>query len=207
METRREPLAGGIHTVRLPVRVVDTVVHGGDHIQQNEVFCPRRRASVEMATCCGCPRIIAIETDDDGAIHVTCTPASAPEMQPLAGGAMPLEPVRAVRGDMTLQELASLFALEGTMRLAVVDDAGHLMGVVEEKDMCAEYMLRLREVSSCEARQLAHASVRINETTTVHDALRTMAAHRLRSIPVVTDDDRFVGWLDDVTALRSVARR
>ena len=198
METR------GLGTVRLRVHIVDTAQRGGEHVQRNEVFCPRRRQSVEMATCCACPRVVAVAATDDCGIEVSCAPASAPEEQSLVGASVSTQPSRAVRGDVTLQEIASLFTHDGPMRIAVVDEGGRLTGVVEERDMCSEYMVHLRDVTSLEAQALARAPFRVTETTTVRDALRAMAAHRLRSIPVVTDDDRFIGWLDDITAFRNV---
>jgi CBS domain-containing protein len=188
--------------VHLPIRTLETLTAGGGRAVEHVVACPSRRGSVDVDTCRVCPHLTQIDggaESPSGVVH--CTPIDVPAHADHVGDCALGRVVSKVRDDVTLQELTSYFVQAGISRVAVVDASGQLVGVITERDLLVGELLDYRRAAEAPAAELVRQAHLVTEATSLRDALRTMARHHLREIPVVTQDGQFAGWLEDVAAL------
>ena len=137
-----------------------------------------------------------------------------------------LHDIPTVRPDTPLSEVLGLIEQEGR-RVAVVDSAGHLAGLISDRDLLGALRGRqegwvdhLRLLFSTEHRasdrdpeglfeSLTAADVMVSDLLTVRgdepieQALGLMTEHRLKRLPVVTADGEFVGVLSRDAVLRA----
>jgi CBS domain-containing protein len=190
--------------VHLPIRSLETLVAGGKRVHNHSVPCPMRGGSVDVATCRVCPHLAGMDGTGAEAGVVSCTPDVASGRGARVGGCTLAHAVPSVRDDVTLQELTSFFVQQGAPRVAVVDEAGTLVGTITERDLIVGDILAYRRLSDVPAASLARQAHAVSESTTLRDALRRMAHHQLREIPVVSESGQFTGWLEDLEALRTL---
>jgi CBS domain-containing protein len=206
--------------VHLPIRTLETLTAGGGRVHGLSVACPMRGGAVGLETCRVCPHLAAIDDDPAstaGVVH--CRPkddaetgdgdatshrgdgdATSHREEHVAGCAL-AHAAPSVRDDVTLQELTSFFVQQGVSRVAVVDEEARLVGIITERDLIVGEILEYSRLSEVPAGKLARGAYSVTEATSLRDALRTMARHQLREIPVVSHGGQFTGWLEDLEAL------
>jgi len=88
----------------------------------------------------------------------------------------------------TCLEALDIFIREHFGALPVVDDEGHVVGIVSETDLVIATNLDLRvgEILTMDV-------VTVNENSNIEKLIRLFQSMRLRSSPVVNDDNRLVG--------------
>jgi acetoin utilization protein AcuB len=108
-------------------------------------------------------------------------------------------PVVTVRPEMPIQDALNLMRTEHIRRAPVVDDRGHLVGMVAERDLLhaspspatslsiweIHYLLSKITVERIMARQV----VTISEKTPIEEAARIMADNRIGGLPVVRNGE------------------
>lgn len=150
-------------------------------------------------------------------------------------GAVPLtrvmrRDVERVAPDTSLETVTELILRSGAHSLPVVDEAGHVVGIVSKTDVLADHQLhgdtqeveraRLRGrrgISWAEAGLHVHDAVptvcdvmtrsvlMLPQTATVAEACALMSAHHVHGIPVTAEDGRVVGMVESLDILGWVA--
>jgi len=116
----------------------------------------------------------------------------------------PVEPVLSVRDSATLVEAASSMERHHVGSLVVVDESGHLVGIVTERDIIAGCTSRTESPSETRVTEvMTKGVVSIRPGTPINVVHELMVAHRIRHLPVV-DDGVPVGMMSarDVMASR-----
>jgi len=126
----------------------------------------------------------------------------------------------AVAPEAPLGEVLDLLAAQGLQRLAVVDAAGHLLGLVTDLDVLrelygrrgglVEYIRSLRAtargMSTRTAADVMKAEViTVTEDTPIEQAIHLMAQHGLKRLPVVDPEGRFLGMISRQAVLSAGA--
>jgi CBS-domain-containing membrane protein len=120
-------------------------------------------------------------------------------------GSASLLDVPTVPPDTAAEKLVDLIDNEG-QRVVVVDDTGHPLGVVSDRDL----LPLLDPKSKYQANQLTAASLMrtvptVTRDTGVEEALAWMVEHRRKRLPVVDDEGRYTGMLSREQLLRILA--
>lgn len=168
------------------------------------VYCPRAGASVPLETCETCAAHIELPEGQQGGV-VVCGPEGEAACERLSEappiGALVTAPLRAIRDNAPLTAAVTLLAAAGAEPVLVVDASGRCVGALSRTQM-VRLAPRAALPGGGQARDaMAEATVAV-ETSSVRDALRTMAAHRLRHIAIVAEDGTPLGSISDVEALR-----
>lgn len=101
-----------------------------------------------------------------------------------------------------LAELTEMMWNQRCGALPVVDDAGKVLGVITDRDICVALGTRNVRASDLLARDVSPLKCfRCGPADDVRDALKTMAAEEVSRLPVVDDAGKLLGMLsiDDVT--------
>lgn len=78
----------------------------------------------------------------------------------------------------------------------LVIDAGHLVGIISERDYARKVILNGRSSKDTFVREIMTPSpVTIHCDTSVDEAMRTMTDHHIRHLPVVDSNEHVVGVL------------
>ncbi len=92
----------------------------------------------------------------------------------------------------------------GVGTLVVIDQAGHPVGILTDRDLCLRVLAEGRDASGSRVADVMTASPRtVSEETPIEAALSLMKAGGFRRVPVVDGAGTLVGILslDDVLAL------
>jgi CBS domain-containing protein/uncharacterized membrane protein YuzA (DUF378 family) len=115
--------------------------------------------------------------------------------------AMTLEP-RSVSPTTSVREAARTLQDEDVGSLPVVEN-GRLLGILTDRDIALRVVAEGRDATTVTAGEVASRKLAtVEPTESLHEALRVMAHHQVRRLPVV-EDGRLVGML----AQADVARR
>jgi CBS domain-containing protein len=88
--------------------------------------------------------------------------------------------------------------------LAPIVEGDRLVGTLTDRDIAVRVVAEGRDPEATKAREVASTDiVTVDPRQDLDDALRLMAQHQVRRIPVVEDDGRIVG----IVAQAGVARR
>jgi len=137
-----------------------------------------------------------------------------------AAALLPTEPL-AVSPQASVAELVERLAERPSVHtIAVVDEAGRLIGIIPLSRLVDDLFLRvapevflrhlldakagpedLQAHTARTAGELMEAPLSVRETSTVRDAFRIMREHHLEAIPVVDEEQRVVGELDLIELL------
>jgi CBS domain-containing protein len=99
---------------------------------------------------------------------------------------------RAVRPDDSVVEAARLMRDENVGSLPVID-GDRLIGMVTDRDIALRVVAEARDPGSVAVQEIASRNpVAAESTTDLDDALRLMARHQVRRLPV-TEEGRLVG--------------
>jgi CBS domain-containing protein len=78
----------------------------------------------------------------------------------------------------------------------VVDDHGHVTGIVTDRDVCIALGLRNLRARNALVGEVAPGRVyTCSQDQELREALETMAQHQVRRLPVIDDDGKLVGIL------------
>jgi CBS domain-containing protein len=109
---------------------------------------------------------------------------------------------RTVSSDATVVEAARVMR-DDDVGLVPVVDGDRLVGTVTDRDIAIRVVTEERDPSSTTVREIASTDlVTIDPEQDLGEALRLMAQHQVRRLPVVEEDGRLVG----IVAQADVAR-
>lgn len=109
---------------------------------------------------------------------------------------------RTVKAGDTIVEAAKLMRGEDT-GIAPIVDGDRLVGVVTDRDIAVRVVAEGRDPQSTKVEEIASQNlVTIDPQQDLDEALRLMAQHQVRRLPVVEEDGRLVG----IVAQADVAR-
>ena len=112
------------------------------------------------------------------------------------------ESPRTVSSDATVVEAARVMR-DDDVGLVPVVDGDRLVGTVTDRDIAIRLVAEERDPSSTTVREIASTDlVTIDPEQELGEALRLMAQHQVRRLPVVEEDGRLVG----IVAQADVAR-
>ena len=196
-------LGDGRHAVTLPVHRREVLARGGRR-SLTTVFCPAERASVELDWCRGCPFVEGVSPE-----AVKCVPlVEAPRVDiaerrlgddVLVGQVMAERHVCALP-EAPAVEIARALAAEPGRPAVLVDDGDRLVGMV---DAGAPASSPAQVPAVC----LGRPTASVRESAPLSEAVDCMVKRHTRFLPVVRDDERVVGVLADIDALRWIASR
>jgi CBS domain-containing protein len=105
--------------------------------------------------------------------------------------------VVAVPADLSVQEVARLLRTKGLNTVPVVDDEGHVLGILSDLDL-------LSRAEATAARCMSTPVVSITEDTSADDVAQLFVNERVRSVPVLSNG-RLVGIISRADLLRPSA--
>lgn len=123
-----------------------------------------------------------------------------------------------VTGDTHVKTAVDLLALRRVSALPVVDAQGRIRGVVSEVDLLRDAILpdiraHLRPQTGSRRRPatlvsevMSSPAITVSEKTDLADVVQLMANARLKSIPVVDDEERVVGIISRSDVIQTRAR-
>jgi CBS domain-containing protein len=103
--------------------------------------------------------------------------------------------------DETLRQAARRMAARNVGTLVILDSLGRPSGLVSDRDLMLQVLVEERNPETTTVSEVMSTPVAaVHEQASIDDALREMAACRVRRMPVVDDAGRLVGILalDDV---------
>jgi CBS domain-containing protein len=102
---------------------------------------------------------------------------------------------RTVTGDSSIAEAARLMRDEDT-GIAPITEGQRLVGVVTDRDIAIKVVAQGKDPETTKVTQIASTTlVTIDPEQDLDEALRLMAQHQLRRLPVVEEDGNIVGIL------------
>jgi len=102
---------------------------------------------------------------------------------------------RCVTPDTPIPEAAQLMESENVGSLPILD-GGKVAGVITDRDIVIRAVARGKDVSGMPVRAIASRDlVTIGPEDDLSEALKLMASHQVRRVPVVDGDNRLVGVL------------
>ena len=114
------------------------------------------------------------------------------------------EDVRCVQENQSLQEAAQMMRDMGVGALPVCGEDDRLKGMVTDRDIVVECVASGGDPATTTAGQLADGKpVTIGADDSVEEALRTMAQHQVRRLPVI-DGHRLVGIVSQADIARAL---
>ena len=102
---------------------------------------------------------------------------------------------RTVTADSTIGEAARLMRDEDA-GIAPITEGERLIGVITDRDIAIKVVADGKDPESTKVSQIASSNlVTVDPKQDLDDALRLMAQHQVRRLPVVEEDGRVVGIL------------
>jgi CBS domain-containing protein len=100
---------------------------------------------------------------------------------------------QAVTPDTPVSQVAELMATEDVGAIPIVDGE-RLLGMITDRDIVVRAVARERDASAVSAFDVASTElVTVEPDHDLSDALKLMAQHQVRRLPVVDHDNRLVG--------------
>jgi CBS domain-containing protein len=105
--------------------------------------------------------------------------------------------------DKTAADAAKQLAKDGIGSVAVCDADGQLVGVVSDRDIVVKVIAESRDPEATKLVDLVQGeAVTIGADDSLDEAIRTMADHKVRRLPVI-DGDRLVGMVSQADIARA----
>jgi CBS domain-containing protein len=115
--------------------------------------------------------------------------------------AMTTQP-KSVESSTSVVEAARLMELENVGSVPVVED-GRLVGMITDRDVAVRVVGGGKDPQSTTAGEIASRElVTVDPQQNLDEALRLMAQHQVRRLPVVEEDGRLVGILAQADVAR-----
>ena len=106
------------------------------------------------------------------------------------------ESPRTVPPDASAVDAAKVMQNEDAGVVPIVEDDGRLIGVVTDRDIALRVVAEGREPDSTKVAEIASQNLAtVDPQQDIDEALRLMAEHQVRRLPVVEEDGRLVGIL------------
>ncbi|MFL5962187.1 MAG: CBS domain-containing protein [Gaiellaceae bacterium] len=100
-----------------------------------------------------------------------------------------------VTADSSIAEAARLMRDEDT-GIAPITEGQHLVGVVTDRDVAIKVVAEGKDPQTTKVTQIASSNlVTVDPEQDLDEALRLMAEHQVRRLPVVEEDGKLVGIL------------
>jgi CBS domain-containing protein len=114
---------------------------------------------------------------------------------------------RAVSPDTSLSEVARLMESEDVGALPILDGE-QLTGMITDRDIVVRAIAKEKDPKGMPVRDVATPEVVVvNADEDLDEALKLMASHQVRRLPVVDDDFRLVGMLAQADVAREVKEK
>src|SRR4051812_11895736 len=115
------------------------------------------------------------------------------------------ESPRTVAPEASAVDAATVMRDEDTGVVPIVEGDGRLAGVVTDRDIALRVVAEGREARSTTVAEIASQDLAtIDPQQDVDEALRLMAEHQVRRLPVVEEDGKLVGILAQADVARHV---
>jgi CBS domain-containing protein len=109
---------------------------------------------------------------------------------------------RSVSPDAPVADASRIMRDEDTGIVPIVED-GKLIGTITDRDIVVRLIAESRDASSATVRDIASTDlVTVDPQQDLDEALRLMAQHQVRRLPVVEEDGRLVGILSQADVAR-----
>jgi CBS domain-containing protein len=172
---------------------------------------------VALETCLACAQSGGIVRDPvDRLEYASCRHASArAEVHREEGGpAVDHTPVSAVmttdlfavRPEVAVEAVAELLLERGIGGAPVVDEAGHLVGVVSKTDLIEGAQVRPAPHHHAVAEAMTRGALTVPESAPVVEAAALMSGQGIHRVLVVTDEGELAGIVTSEDIVRWVAR-
>jgi CBS domain-containing protein len=113
------------------------------------------------------------------------------------------ESPRTVPPDASAVDAAKVMQNEDAGVVPIVEDDGRLVGVVTDRDIALRVVAEGREPDSTKVAEIASQNLAtVDPQQDIDEALRLMAEHQVRRLPVVEEDGRLVGILAQADVAR-----
>ena len=110
---------------------------------------------------------------------------------------------KVVDPDTPVAEAAKLMKQEDVGIVPIVDDQNHLVGTITDRDVTVRVVAEQKDPTSTTVSEVATQDlVTVDPQQGLDEALRLMAQHQVRRLPVVEEDGKLVG----IVAQADVAR-
>jgi CBS domain-containing protein len=110
---------------------------------------------------------------------------------------------KVVEPDRPVAEAAKLMKQEDVGIVPIVDDQNHLVGTITDRDITVRLVAEEKDPKSTTVSEIASQSpITVDPQQDLDEALRLMAQHQVRRLPVVEEDGKLVG----IVAQADVAR-
>jgi len=110
---------------------------------------------------------------------------------------------RTVPPDASAVDAAKVMQNEDAGVGPIVEDDGRLVGVVTDRDIALRVVAEGREPDSTKVAEIASQNLAtVDPQQDIDEALRLMAEHQVRRLPVVEEDGRLVGILAQADVAR-----
>ena len=112
-----------------------------------------------------------------------------------------------LKEDTPVHEAARRMAGEDAGALPVCDTSGHLIGMVTDRDIVVKLIAKGRDPSSTKVGELTGGQpevVTIGADDSVEEAIRTMAEHKVRRLPVI-DGHELIGVVSQADVATNVS--
>lgn len=188
-----------VRKVSHPILRLEVLRADGTQQSMYRVFCKSQRRAVPIGECAACLRCESIEAGPLPSVNCLIEASLAePGPDPLGlhtpvGSVLRIS-AYAVTPDTSVRATLMLLRAEDRRGVPVVDDAGNVIGVVDE--------MRCREALGHTAGAVMSSRLALPALTPVRRAVELMAAAHLREVTVVDDDGAPLGVLRDVDGLR-----
>jgi CBS domain-containing protein len=100
---------------------------------------------------------------------------------------------RTVTADATLAEAASIMRDEDAGVVPIVDAENHVVGVITDRDIAVRAVAEGKDVQTTVRDIASQDLVTVDPQQDLDEALRLMAKHQVRRLPVVEEDGKLVG--------------
>jgi CBS domain-containing protein len=111
---------------------------------------------------------------------------------------------KTVDPDRPVAEAAKLMKTEDVGIVPVADDQNRLVGTITDRDITVRVVAEEKDPQSTKVSEIASSDpVTVDPQQDLDEALRLMASHQVRRLPVVEEDGRLVG----IVAQADVARQ
>jgi CBS domain-containing protein len=110
---------------------------------------------------------------------------------------------KVVEPDKPVAEAAKLMKQEDVGIVPIVDDQNHLVGTITDRDITVRVVAEEKDPKSTTVSEVASQNpITVDPQQNLDEALRLMAQHQVRRLPVVEEDGKLVG----IVAQADVAR-
>jgi CBS domain-containing protein len=100
---------------------------------------------------------------------------------------------RTVTADATLAVAASIMRDEDAGVVPIVDAENHVVGVITDRDIAVRAVAEGKDVQTTVRDIASQDLVTVDPQQDLDEALRLMAKHQVRRLPVVEEDGKLVG--------------